>query len=1325
MMNSRLLILSIFTLAISLATAQTLTQSFSFEEPAFNEKYGGYSEPVIAGCLQMGIEGEPTMPFYSAEILLPQGKEIGEIKIVTVGYSNYITGINIVPADRPFPISLPAPKGYKPQPNGAIYNSDKPYPEKIVSVSSTQFLGGYSIGVVGINPMEFLPVSRAVRYIKEITVEIQLTDISEKSVRHGSAGSITAQRVEKLVCNPELIPAYHFDPLRNDEVDLLVITKNDFVDVFQAYVDYKTERGFAIEIATVEDIYANYPGADNQAKIRNCIIDYYENHGLTYVILGGDSDGNNTAHNILPHRGFYVDTGFGYVEEDLPSDMYYACLDGSWDNNNNGWFGEPGEEDLYAEVFVGRMCVDSPTEISNMINKLIKYQETPVVADIERALMVGEALDDETWGGDSKDDVAYGSSSHGYTTEGLSDNFNVNTLYEKNFNWNKNHVFNEYSNLGLHLRNHLGHSSVTYNMKMDTDDLTVSNFQNNGLTHGFVIGYSQGCYNGSFDNRGSGGNYSSTDCFSEKITTMATAEVANIGNSRYGWYQSNTTNGASQYFDRQFFDAVFGEDLTQIGIANGDSKEDNAAYILSDQVIRWCAYELILFGDPTMDIWTAQPVEMSASYPAAIPIGSGELQIETDVPFARIGLMQNGDLIGRGVAGSDGNLNLSFFGYVSSNSIIDVFITGHNKYVHSGTIAVITDQPYVIATGYILNDDAGNGNGMPDYGETVQLGLTLQNVGNQSAENVSIILSSNDAHISLPYLVVDAGNFDPGQTITLEEAFEAIISENVPDLHKINIEVQAQSTETWYSEIELTAWAPNMMILGVTLDDSQGGDGNSIPDPGEEVMLEFNIMNQGHSPSQEINMVIESLNEHFVISSNQANHDALGSNENGTVTFFATVNQEAVTGDIGQIQAEISSGSYSDSKVFSFDIAVMVENFETGDFTSHSWEFAGNQPWSITSTDPYEGSYCICSGAINHNQSSEINIGLILITQDTVSFYRKVSSEGGYDFLKFYIDNTLKAQWSGEEPWQEQSFVVPPGIRNLRWVYEKDQAVVGGQDCAWIDFIKFPATTSPAISAGPDGMICQGESFQPDASGVFVQGIIWSSEGDGTFNNTNMLKPTYTPGSDDIQNGQVVLYVNANGVTGEQLSDEVTLFINGTQPDVPEMPTGDMEVCTNYGITYQYYTSEVTNAVDYLWELIPQNAGAIEADGTTVQITWTPDYTGIVHLQVKAMNGCGESEFSQYLEIVADICTGIFPAKDIQLNIYPNPTTGLINIDLPKKFAGANISIYNTYGQEVFTTVPNMFEASSTIDIRKQPAGIYFIKLTDGTNEVYGKILKE
>jgi len=69
--------------------------------------------------------------------------------------------------------------------------------------------------------------------------------------------------------------------------------------------------------------------------------------------------------------------------------------------------------------------------------------------------------------------------------------------------------------------------------------------------------------------------------------------------ARYGWGTIGSTNGPNQRFHRFFWDAVFGENITSIGKANQYSKEENVKKI-NGQCMRWCYYEMNLFGDPTL-----------------------------------------------------------------------------------------------------------------------------------------------------------------------------------------------------------------------------------------------------------------------------------------------------------------------------------------------------------------------------------------------------------------------------------------------------------------------------------------------------------------------------------------------------------------------------------------------------------------------------------------------------------------------------------------------------------------------------------------------------
>ncbi|MEC9158816.1 MAG: T9SS type A sorting domain-containing protein [Bacteroidota bacterium] len=73
---------------------------------------------------------------------------------------------------------------------------------------------------------------------------------------------------------------------------------------------------------------------------------------------------------------------------------------------------------------------------------------------------------------------------------------------------------------------------------------------------------------------------------------------------------------------------------------------------------------------------------------------------------------------------------------------------------------------------------------------------------------------------------------------------------------------------------------------------------------------------------------------------------------------------------------------------------------------------------------------------------------------------KKVSSESGYDFLKFYIDNVEMGIWSGEDDWSLETYNVLPGNHQFKWEYEKDYSVSSGADAAWIDDVVFPIVFS-------------------------------------------------------------------------------------------------------------------------------------------------------------------------------------------------------------------------------------------------------------------------
>ncbi|MHC4566734.1 MAG: right-handed parallel beta-helix repeat-containing protein [Planctomycetota bacterium] len=143
------------------------------------------------------------------------------------------------------------------------------------------------------------------------------------------------------------------------------------------------------------------------------------------------------------------------------------------------------------------------------------------------------------------------------------------------------------------------------------------------------------------------------------------------------------------------------------------------------------------------------------------------------------------------------------------------------------------------------------------------------------------------------------------------------------------------------------------------------------------------------------------------------------------------------------------------------------EDFETGDFSRFPWEHAGNASWTITSSERFSGTYSAQAGSIGDGEATTLHVTLDC-DSGTITFYRRVSCESGYDYLTFSIDGGEKDKWSGEEHWAKASFPVTAGTKTFEWTYSKDSSMSEGDDTAWIDDIVFPIALVPKTAHNPD-----------------------------------------------------------------------------------------------------------------------------------------------------------------------------------------------------------------------------------------------------------------
>jgi len=131
---------------------------------------------------------------------------------------------------------------------------------------------------------------------------------------------------------------------------------------------------------------------------------------------------------------------------------------------------------------------------------------------------------------------------------------------------------------------------------------------------------------------------------------------------------------------------------------------------------------------------------------------------------------------------------------------------------------------------------------------------------------------------------------------------------------------------------------------------------------------------------------------------------------------------------------------------------------EALDSPDRLWLTGGSSPWFGQTGESYDLTDSAQSGAIGN--STESWFETTVRGPAEVSFWWKVSSESGYDFLEFLINGALQpGRISGNVSWTNQTFSLQDGEHTLRWRYRKDGSATGGSDAAWVDRVVIQTQT--------------------------------------------------------------------------------------------------------------------------------------------------------------------------------------------------------------------------------------------------------------------------
>ena len=616
-------------------------------------------------------------------------------------------------------------------------------------------------------------------------------------------------------------------------------------------------------------------------------------------------------------------------------------------------------------------------------------------------------------------------------------------------------------------------------------------------------------------------------------------------------------------------------------------------------------------------------------------------------------------------------------------------------------LAAVQETPYmgIRYVSHEISDDQGNENSLVNPGEQISLTLVMENPTPEDIAGVQARLLLTSDYAELIDSVAVFGDFLAGETKTLEHVFSFQTTEDMPGKHEFSFIVEAfvDGEETiWRSRFYETGYAPRIEVTQFKIMDQEGGNGNGRLDPGESAIIQFKIENTGQVSSESLALTLIPDEPLIVIEDPYITSDPVAQDGFFLANFELSAHGSIPPGTTSSINLDLLSGPYQINKDYFLKVGLIVEDWESADFEQFEWQLSGDAEWQIVNEQVYEGNHAVRSGTITHSSSSGLSLTMDVVANDTISFYRKVSSESNYDWLEFQVDGVRVERWSGNKDWERASYPITEGTHTFSWVYTKDYSVSSGEDAAWIDHIEMPATMHTVAFAGFDAQQCGAEPFLLEGFASQYEEVLWTTSGDGTFDDAAVLETTYTPGTQDILIGQVNLALQA--FRDGEVKAEHTMVLSLIES--PEIDLGeDFTLCVD-DITL---LNAGSGYASYLW-----------SNGNDKPHQWVTheEFGPESNIWVEVTNEYGCSARDTVI-VTFDACLDAdLPESPLEdLLIYPNPASSKVSVSFFNPDANpATLRIVDQRGQMVKTeNVKTAGDLTFTMDISELKPGLYYL----------------
>lgn len=1212
---------------------------------------------AMDGFTSQSAEGLPALPTLVKIIEVPLGDgltfDIEAMNCDTIDGASFSIGTAIAPAqpsrsksDNSTPTLVMSQKAY---------STDAFCGAPVIQLSPIGIARNRNLATIKFNPIRWNPVTNQLIIVKDVTV----------SIRQRNADIAATKRMQQLYASPAFNSSSNVinslgskDNHTNAPLRYTIIAHSSFRGALDEFAAWKTRKGFLVDLVYTDD--ANV--GSTTSSIKNYLQGLYDNATATspaptYVLFVGD---------IAQVPAFYL-TAYG---ENQYSDLSYCC----WTGNDN-----------LPDCYYGRFSAQTLAHLTPQISKTLMYEQYtfPDPSYLSTAALIA-GVD----GGYSTDNAyRYGDPAMDYVAKTYitaANGFNNIVYYKNNTSFapagvtvtgssqanGTSAALRNLYNSGCGFVNYTAHGSTTSWGDPSFTTNNVAQMTNNNkpmvmignccLTNSFQI---DACFGESLLRKGNNagavgyiGGSNSTYWTEDFYWTVGIR--TNINNTMNTSYDASNLGMYDRLYHshNETYDKWY---LTMGAMVQAGNMAVEASSTSTDmKLYYWQIYHLM--GDPSlMPYIHGQASTLTANVPDAAIIGSSTLNITT-VPYAYIGFTdQENNLLSAAFADANGNATLHFQPLTNPGEH-QIVITAQGYQPYYQSVNVIANGPYVGITSMEPNATlTADGN--------INFDVTLSNMGVSDASNLSIEFQNLDGSILIDTTgIINLGvGLSAGHQLSLNNVCNGHIWGHTIDQAKATIKVIVRwgntvndlSTSTFQFAIN----ADNLKMQNYAIDSSDLRTNGTAT-------ITVNNSNIGHATLNNATLSLISLDPAFSVSTSEytVNNIAVGgtSQQEYTITANGTIPNNR---NVVLIQT-VNNGFRitHDTINLSFGHSNDIITFEDNTWGNTLWVH-GTYPWQIVSQDAYQGTRCARSYNCGSNNSSELSITWTSTVDDSITFYKNASSENGYDFFRFYIDDIMQEELSGTgNNWSRSAYFVTAGTHTFRFSYQKDYSVNGGSDCAWIDDLHLPVNGT--IYSHILDSTCQGADYQFRDSVISTEGL----------------------------EAGIYHYADSN--------DNTVCFLTLVLTSTPEVTIEGGDVTIRKGETVRLTASGANN---YLW-----------SSGETSPIidvypTETTTYT------VTGYNGACSSETSTTITVEGTI--GIGNVEDnSRLVIYPNPTEAVINIECQP----GTITLTDATGRIVIEKETKTTHTS--IDLTSLANGIYFVVTTDSNgNRSTSKIVKK